>query len=242
MAKTQTYSEDLLVTAVIKYADGHSGKIKSSELAAWASVNIAGLEGVKYYHFTRPIQVKDPKTGGVMEKEKLCKQRLDEINKARSITYRLKTNVLLQSADIDEFLRLPMQVQRRMILDTRSQVDALVDKNINLSRTNKKLEAENKGLLNDNQTHEAELAKLKEKQNLLSKQVSSLIGIYGEREIRATLEEIGVSEEGYNLRKYTESLSLEMDDAFSIQRTIKPKTTNVPDEDLFENIMKGMDF
>ena len=39
MAKVQTYTDDLLLRAVIKYAERFSGKIIISDLAKWASAN-----------------------------------------------------------------------------------------------------------------------------------------------------------------------------------------------------------
>lgn len=242
MAKAQTYGEDLLVTAVIRYAEEHDGKIQLSALAKWARANIPGLEDVKYYHFTRPIQIKDPLTGIITEREKTCKKRLDEINKARSITYAVKTNTLLQSANIDDFMKLPIQVQRKVILDTRSQVDTLIKKNLSLSKTNKELEKENERLLNENQLHEANFKELKEKQDLLSRQVSSLSRKYNERAMRSALAEMGVTDNGYDLRRYTESLTEGVNDAFSIRSAIKEKISPDSDEGFFENIMEGMDF
>ena len=37
MAKTQKYSDDLLLTAVIRYADLFPGQVQASKVAAWAA-------------------------------------------------------------------------------------------------------------------------------------------------------------------------------------------------------------
>ena len=59
MAKTQKYSEDRLLEAVIKFAEIEKRKIKATELAKWCRGNMEGLEEVRDYHFTRPIKEKD---------------------------------------------------------------------------------------------------------------------------------------------------------------------------------------
>lgn len=56
MARTQKFPEDLLLEAVVKYAEVEKGKIKATELAAWSALNIKGLEGVRDYHFMRPVK------------------------------------------------------------------------------------------------------------------------------------------------------------------------------------------
>ena len=44
MARTAKFTDDLLLDAVVQYADIYKGKIKATELAEWARKNIAGLE------------------------------------------------------------------------------------------------------------------------------------------------------------------------------------------------------
>ena len=68
MARTQKFPEDLLLEAVVKYAEVEKGKIKATELAAWAASNIKGLEGVRDYHFMRPVRNKDSKHGKCQKK------------------------------------------------------------------------------------------------------------------------------------------------------------------------------
>lgn len=90
MARTQKFPEDLLLEAVVKYAEVEKGKIKATELAAWAALNIKGLEGVRDYHFMRPVRNKDSKTGKQTAGKKNCTLRMEEINRARSLTESVK--------------------------------------------------------------------------------------------------------------------------------------------------------
>ena len=86
MAKTQKYSENQLLEAVIKFSEIEKKKIKATELAKWCRDNIEGLEEVRDYHFTRPVKEKDDKTGKMIERPKLCTLKIEEINKSRSLT------------------------------------------------------------------------------------------------------------------------------------------------------------
>ena len=63
MAKTYKFSEEQLLEAVVRYAELHRGKIEATKLAAWASENIEGLEGVEARHFIRPGSKTNTKTG-----------------------------------------------------------------------------------------------------------------------------------------------------------------------------------
>lgn len=54
MAKKQKIDNDLLLEAVVKYANICKGKIKYKELAEWSMANIPGLEEVKDYMFPGP--------------------------------------------------------------------------------------------------------------------------------------------------------------------------------------------
>ena len=124
MAKTQKYSGALLLEAVLKYSDVCAGKIKYVELAEWASANISGLEGVKDYHFSRPM-VDIDKTGKKKTVVKECTQRIEELNKARSVTTSMKCNPLLYSSHVEDFFNLPRHKQVDSILETRKQIESL---------------------------------------------------------------------------------------------------------------------
>ena len=241
MAKVQTYTDDLLLSAVIKYAERFSRKIVFSDLAKWASANIPGLEGVQYYHFTRSVKIKDPKTGKTIEKKKQCTERIEELNKARNVSYHVKKNILLQSAKIDDFLSLPSQTQRKIILDTREQMDALIGKNLYLTRSNKQLTAENNKLREINLENSEKWKELSARQQLLIKQVNSLITLHSETSMKEALRQIGITEEGYDLKSYTDSLSLNIEDNFSIKSALKQAEKNENDL-VTDDIMKGLDF
>ena len=62
MAKTQKYSEDQLLEAVVKFSEIEKKKIKATEIAKWCRSTMEGLEEVRDYHFTRPVKEKDEKT------------------------------------------------------------------------------------------------------------------------------------------------------------------------------------
>ena len=125
MARTQKYTEELLLEAVVKYAETERGKIKATELADWAGANITGLEGVRDYHFMRPAREKNPQTGAVIVRQKSCTVRMEEINKARSLTAQISRNALLKASTIEEFMNQPGFIQRRQIAETRETVDCL---------------------------------------------------------------------------------------------------------------------
>ena len=55
MARTQKFPEDLLLEAVVKYAEVEKGKIKATELAAWAALNIKGLAQVQWQTLKIPF-------------------------------------------------------------------------------------------------------------------------------------------------------------------------------------------
>lgn len=241
MAKVQTYTDDLLLSAVIKYAERFSGKIVFSDLAKWASANIPGLEGVQYYHFTRSLKIKDPKTGKTIEKKKQCTERIEELNKARSVSYHVKKNILLQSAKIDDFLSLPSQTQRKIILDTREQMDALIRKNLYLTRSNKQLTAENNKLKEINLENSEKWKELSARQQLLIKQVNSLITLHSETSMKEALRQIGITEDGYDLKSYSDSLSLNIEDNFFIKSALKQAEKNEKDL-VTDDILKGLDF
>lgn len=83
MAKTQKYTDEQLVDAVIKYSQIYSGKIMASKLSVWARKNIQGLEEVQQYMFCRPQKVKDPKTGKYKTVDRPCTKKIAEINNSR---------------------------------------------------------------------------------------------------------------------------------------------------------------
>lgn len=119
MAKTQKYSEDQLLEAVVKFSEIEKKKIKATELARWCRDNIEGLEEVRDYHFTRPIKEKDEKTGKMVERPKRCTLKIEEINKSRSLIVSINTNLLLRASNIDTFMEQPDAAKRKMIVEIK---------------------------------------------------------------------------------------------------------------------------
>ena len=76
MAKVQKYSEDQLLTAVVKFSEIEKKKIKATELAKWCRENMVGLEEVRDYHFTRSIKELDNKSGKMVERSYQLTSRL----------------------------------------------------------------------------------------------------------------------------------------------------------------------
>ena len=149
MAKTQKYSEDQLLEAVVKFSEIEKKKIKATELARWCRDNIEGLEEVRDYHFTRPIKEKDEKTGKMVERPKRCTLKIEEINKSRSLIVSINTNLLLRASNIDTFMEQPDAAKRKMIVETRETVDKLLTHNGNITRENEALKIENKSMKSD---------------------------------------------------------------------------------------------
>ena len=175
MAKTQKYSEDQLLEAVIKFSEIEKKKIKATELADWCRRNIEGLEDVRDYHFTRSIKEKDEKTGKMVERPKLCTLKIEEINKSRSLTVGINTNLLLRASNIDTFMEQPDAAKRKMIVETRETVDKLLTRNGNITRENEALRAENKSMKSDILIMTDKIDVLQKAQDKLIKQVSYLM-------------------------------------------------------------------
>lgn len=172
MAKTQKYSEDQLLEAVIKFSEIEKKKIKATELADWCRRNIEGLEEVRDYHFTRSIKEKDEKTGKMIDRPKLCTLKIEEINKSRSLTVSINTNLLLRASNIDTFMEQPDAAKRKMIVETRETVDKLLTRNGNITRENEALKAENKSMKSDILIMADKIGALQKAQDKLIKQVS----------------------------------------------------------------------
>ena len=206
MARTQKYTEELLLEAVVKYAEAERGKIKATELAAWAAVNISGLEGVRDYHFMRPVRERNLQTGVVMVRHKLCTVRMEEINKARSLTSQISRNTLLKASAIEDFMKQPGFVQRRQIAETRETVGRLAAKNESLSRANEALRAENKSFRKGMEQLTEDIRRLQDTQGRLTKQVTYLMKASDEKSRKAALADMGLTDRNVDLDVYTRSL------------------------------------
>lgn len=248
MAKTQKYSEDQLLEAVIKYSEIEKKKIKATELAKWCRSNIEGLEEVRDYHFTRPVKGKDDKTGKMIEKPKLCTLKIEEINKSRSLTVSINTNLLLRASNIDAFMEQPDAAKRKMIVETRETVDKLFTRNGNLTRENEALKSENKSIKSQILKITDKIETLQKAQKKLIKQVTYLMKVTDEASRKDMLAQIGIEEESVDLNTYTESLQQELLEAMNIDKALRAYintniSSNMDDEQYnTESIMKGLNF
>ena len=249
MAKKQKIDNDLLVDAVIKYADICKGKIKYKELAEWSAANIPGLEAVKDYMFSRPIIVRDALTGIKKEQERPCTIRIKEINASRNVSVGMSTNILLRASNIDEFMSLPKQEQRKAIQATREQVDTLYRSNIYLNREIKRVDVENNRLKELFSELEQKLMVITDLHETLKKQINCIRKYVDESLRIQALERIGITEDGFQLVVNQESMM--MQDIFSFEKAIKnfQKSIDQIDEpnseestSLSDDIMKGLDF
>ena len=221
MAKTQKYSEDQLLEAVVKFSEIEKKKIKATELAKWCRNNIDGLEEVRDYHFTRTIKEKNEKTGKMVERPKLCTLKIEEINKSRSLTVSINTNLLLRASNIDTFMEQSDVAKRKMIVETRETVDKLLTRNGNITRENEVLRAENKSMKSDILIITDKIDALQKAQDKLIKQVSYLMKATDEAARKEMLARMGIEDESVDLNTYTESLQQELSNIVNINDSIK---------------------
>lgn len=250
MAKTQKYSEDQLLEAVIKFSEIEKKKIKATELADWCRRNIEGLEEVRDYHFTRSIKEKDEKTGRMIDRPKLCTLKIEEINKSRSLTVSINTNLLLRASNIDTFMEQPDAAKRKMIVETRETVDKLLTRNGNITRENEALKAENKSMKSDILIMTDKIDALQKAQDKLIKQVSYLMKATDEATRKEMLAQMGIEDESVDLNTYSESLQQELSEVMDINKSLRKylsETDDVPDTkekqtNITGDIMSGLDF
>ena len=253
MARTQKFPEDLLLEAVVKYAETEKGKIKATELAAWAALNIKGLEGVRDYHFMRPVLDKNPKTGKKTAGKKACTTRMEEINRARSLSESVKRNALLKASTIEAFMDQPDYVQRRQIAETRETVDRILAKNASLTRENDSLNTTNRQLKAEVTALSEKVEALHRTQTILSRKVLFLMKTTDEASRKAILTEMGVTDQEIDLDAYTQSLSLEIRDIVDINKAVTRHAAvygSIPDENndgqgavpLSESVIAGLHF
>ena len=250
MAKTQKYSEDQLLEAVIKFSEIEKKKIKATELADWCRRNIEGLEDVRDYHFTRSIKEKDEKTGKMVERPKLCTLKIEEINKSRSLTVGINTNLLLRASNIDTFMEQPDAAKRTMIVETRETVDKLLTRNGNITRENEALRAENKSMKSDILIMTDKIDVLQKAQDKLIKQVSYLMKATDEATRKEMLAKMGIEDESVDLNTYSESLKQELSEVMDINKSLRKYLSETDDAsdtkekqtNITGDIMSGLDF
>ena len=253
MARTQKYTEELLLEAVVKYAETKRGKIKATELAEWAGANISGLEGVRDYHFMRPAREKNPQTGAVTVRQKSCTARMDEINRARSLTAQISRNTLLKASTIEEFMNQPGFIQCRQIAETRETVGRLAAKNESLSRANEALRAENKSFRKGMEQLTEDIRRLQDTQGRLTKQVMYLMKAADEKSRKEALADMGLSDRIVDLDVYTRSLEQEIVSVMDLRKVLGkflleeanpavPGAESDSDKTMAEEVLLGIDF
>ncbi len=217
MGRTQKFSDDLLLDAVIQYADIEKNKIKASKLAKWARINIAGLEEVQDYHFTRPS--KNPVTGKL--EKKLCTLRLEEINSIRDTRQLENRNVLTSNLNVDSFFVMDDREQRKEIMEMREIF-------FQYRRDNKRLrqrECDSRALVSNMtekvEAYRASFEKLKKQVVLLEKQVTYIKRVTEEDRIRAYMDRIGISSGDFGDQKYRDAIRENISDLENIDAEIK---------------------
>lgn len=221
MAKTQKYADDLLLEAVVKYAEIVKTKIKYTELAKWANRNIPGLEGVRDYHFNRPITIKDLKSGKEKKETKLCTKKIEEINKSRDIMTSVSNNVLLQTSNIDRFFEIRGPEQRRLIEETRASFHALIKEKGRLTAENEVLQQKNKELKATANDLLEITSQIEKKQRILEKQVNYLLKSTDEESRREKLAGMGIRNEYIDIDVYKKSISDDIEEMFDIGKAIR---------------------
>ena len=203
-------------------------------MAAWAALNIRGLEGVRDYHFMRPIREMDSRTGKQTLIKKSCTLRMEEINRARSLTESVKRNVLLKASTIEAFMDQPDYIKRRQIADTRETVDRILAKNASLTSENDSLHVTNRQLKAEITTLSEKVESLNRTQTLLSRKVLFLMKTTDEASRKAVLAKMGIADQEIDLDAYTQSLSLEIRNVMDINRAVTRHMAtygSIPDED-----------
>lgn len=203
MGKSKNYSDELMLEAVEQYANLNPEKrIKRTELAAWANENIAELEGVHDYDFARYVKV--IKNGKEIRIDRPCTSRINAINEARA-GLMFKKNYILHSSGPDEFLDLPDLVKRKMVLDARKEFAKIFSKNEDLTIQIRKSEAEKCSMEKEVSLLKGRVDEALKTQEVLAKMLKFYLAKIREYEHLGKLEEIGITNEGVELKKLYDS-------------------------------------
>lgn len=241
MAKTPKFPDEKLLEAVVKYADQHRGKIEATKLARWASENIEGLQGVEDRHFMRPEEKKDPKTGKIIKTIKLCTAKINELNAARNTITVMNTNVLLKSANVDKFFGFPVHEQRRLILETRKQVDQLIAENRSLRAENNAVAAKTQAVSTKVKSVEEDIKELRADHAKLLILVTRAMDAFDKDERKKMLASIGVCDGMFDLDTYADSLTQRVEEISSLNSIIK-KNQKTKVNIVTDTLMGGIEF
>lgn len=245
MAKTQKFSEDLLLEAVVKYAEIVKTKIKATELAQWARKNVEGLEDVRDYHFMRPIKERDLKTGKTKYVTKPCTAKMEEINKARSVTASINGNPLLRSVNADAMFELPLSVQKKLVVETRETFDKLLSKNGYLSTENDALKRINKEQAKIIEDVSNKISEIQKKQVVLEKRLNYILKVTDENKRKDILANMGIEDGSIDINQYKKSLEDDLEEMFDLGKALKQYRKieqNSEDSNLLNNVLGGINF
>lgn len=235
MAKTQKYSDDLMLNAVVRYAETYEQKIMLTKLCEWASANIEGLEGIRDHHFKQAITVTDPKTKKRKRMPRPAYRKVQEINAARMTSAVAGRNALMTASDLNKFFALPRYDQINEINEMRDTVKRLISEKSDMSRYNEHLSRENDSLKKELSEALARIGDAAKIQALLQKKTALLLRLVDEAQRKNVLELIGINDLGLDLDMYSVSLH-QQPDAFHINNALEKEEQDVAD------IMKGLDF
>ncbi len=203
MPNKMKYSEMQLCEAVKKYAEGHRGKIKATEVALWARENMS-MEEVQGYHFLRPKIVRT--NGKKREEKRECTKLLEDINKKRTQLFATENNVILKAASIDDFFSLPMSEQRKSIVAVREHVK-------DMTKVNLRLQIENDVVRKERQAVEKRMENLYEQIEKVAKETAKTMRLckyvtnrLADKSCAELCEEIGIEDGNLDLRKFEESI------------------------------------
>lgn len=226
MGKSQKYTEDQLLDGVVRYSEFYKKKIKVTELSKWCNENIEGLEEVRDYHFTRNVKVLDSKTGKMIERQKICTQRIEEINKSRSLKISINSNLLLRASNIDVVFEQSHFVQRKLIVEAREMFDTLLSKNYQLERENEVLRSINKNQKTSVDTVNVKVSQMQNTIQRLTKQVNYLMKAVDLENRKKALEKMGIEDRSIDLNTYIDSLQQSLDEVMNINKILLEQNKN----------------
>ncbi|MBE5851273.1 MAG: hypothetical protein E7298_14290 [Lachnospiraceae bacterium] len=226
MGRRPKYSDERLTEAVHQYQKVHKGKIEASELARWASDNCDGLEGVRYYDFTRPLIVVDAKTGKKQNKKKQCTILIEMLNNQRGIGRRPEWNDLLCAADINSILNRTKADQRQLILDAREQHAKLKKTVARLQESNRVLQEENQSLLDKIESLNESFLECEKTQQKLSKQIKVILKSAEHEAQKEALAKQGIFEDGVDLSMYIKAKTTTIERALEVKNAIMNQLNN----------------
>jgi len=258
MGKSQKYTEDQLLEGVVKYSDFYKRKIKATELAKWCRLNVPGLEEVRDYHFKRTIKERDLKTGKMLERQKLCTRKIEEINKSRSLRVSIGSNLIFRASNIDVIFQQSQLTQKKLIVEARETFGKLLSKNYQLERENEDLKRTNKEYKASLNQIDNTVCVLQKEIKKVTKQVNYLMKEVDLENRKEMLEKIGVKDEAIDLNVYVENLQQSLDEVMNIKNVLigQSKNSTIVEcekkrfaedsvkvkQSFVENVTKGIDF